>query len=138
MSTEDAEAMHALDARLRTLCGNLDTRPGFEDRLQARIAELAAARPTAADRSQLEREHERALAAARSAARIDAVAVGIGGLGGALALWRFAPQVAAWYATSVETLGPTIIGFGSLAITAVAFWGLLKRFDVSPRSLVGA
>jgi len=136
MSTEDPEAMRALDARLRRLYGSLDTRPGFEQRLQARIAELA--RPTAADRSRLEREHERALAAARSAARIDSIAVGIAGLGGALALWRFAPQLSAWYAASVETLDPLVIGFGSLAVTAVALWALLAHFHIKPRTLVGA
>jgi len=136
MSTEDPEAMRALDARLRRLYGSLDTRPGFEQRLQARIAELA--RPTVADRSRLEREHERALAAARSAARIDSIAVGIAGLGGALALWRFAPQLSAWYAASVETLDPLVIGFGSLAVTAVALWALLAHFHIKPRTLVGA
>ena len=138
MSTEDPEAMRALDARLRRLYGSLDTRPGFEDRLQARIAELAVARPTAADRSRLELEHEHALAAARSAARIDSIAVGLGGLGAALALWRFAPQLSAWYVTSVETLDPLFIGFRSLAVTAAALWVLLGRFHVDPRTLVGA
>lgn len=138
MSTEEPEAMRALDARLRRLYGSLDTRPGFEDRLQARIAELAAARPTSVDRAQLEREHEHALAAARSAARIDTIAVGLAGLGGVLALWRFAPQLSAWYATSVETLDPLVIGFGSLAATAVALWALLARFHIKPRTLVGA
>jgi hypothetical protein len=138
MSTEDPEAMRALDARLKRLYGSLDTRPGFEDRLQARIAELAAARPTAADRSRIELEHEHALAAARSAARIDAIAVGIGGLGGALALWRFAPQLSAWYATSIETLDPLLVGFGSLAVTLLGLWVLLDRFHIRPRTLVGA
>ena len=138
MNMEEPEAMRALDARLRRLYGGLDTRPGFEDRLQARIAELAVARPAAADRSLLEREHEHALAAARSAARIDSIAVGIGGLGAALALWRFAPQLSAWYATSIETLDPLVVGFGSLAVTAAALWALLARFHIKPRTLVGA
>jgi len=138
MSTEDPEAMRALDARLKKLYGNLDTSPGFEDRLQARIAALAAARPAAADRSRLEREHERALAAARSAARVDSIAVGSAGLGGALALGRFAPELSAWYASSVEALDPLVVGFGSLAVTVVALWALLNRLDVDPRKLVGA
>ena len=141
MNAEDDEAMRALDERLRRLCGSLDTSPGFEDRLQARIASMATAPaqvPLAAAREHLEQQHERARAAAHRAARMDAAAVAIGGIGSALALWRFAPQVTAWYATSVETLGPTFIGFGSLAITAFALWALLKRLDVSPRSLVGA
>jgi hypothetical protein len=141
MNTEDPETMRALDDRLRKLCGGLDARPGFDDRLQARIAELSAVRSaqsTAADRSRIEAQHERALAVARSAARVDAIAVGIAGLGGALALWRFAPQLSAWYAASVGTLDPMFLGFGSLAVTTVALWTLLRRFDVDPRSLVGA
>ena len=141
MNMEDPEAMCTLDARLKRLYGGLDTRPGFEDRLQARIVDLAAARvrhPAAEEKARIGREHEQALAAARSAARIDAIALGLGGLGGVLALWRFAPQLSAWYAASVEPLGPTFIGFGSLALTAVALWSLLRRFDVDPRRLAGA
>ncbi len=55
-----------------------------------------------------------------------------------VALWRFAPQLSAWYAASVGTLDPMLLGFGSLAVTTVALWTLLRRFDVDPRSLVGA
>jgi hypothetical protein len=141
MNAEDPEAMRALDERLRTLYRGLDTSPGFDDRLQARMAGLSAtrsARAASVDRGRLEREHERALAAAARAARIDAIAVGIGGLGGILALWRFAPNLSAWYATSVETVDPLLVGFGSLAVTAVALWALLRRFGVDPRTLVGA
>jgi hypothetical protein len=141
MNAEDPETMRVLDERLRTLYRGLDTSPGFDGRLQARIAGLTAARSaraTPADRGRLEQDHERALAAANRAARIDAIALGLGGLGSAMALWEFAPQLSAWYATSVETLDPLLVGFGSLAVTAVALWGLLRRFDVDPRALVTA
>jgi hypothetical protein len=138
MNVEDPETMRALDARLRKLYGGLDTRPGFDDRLQARIAELSAARPSAANRSRLEQEHERALAAARRAARIDAIALGLGGLGSAMALWEFAPRISAWYAASVVTIDPMLVGFGSLAVAGAALWTLLRRFHIDPRSLVGA
>jgi len=141
MNAEDDEAMRALDERLRKLYGGLDTRPGFEERLHARIAglEASSAQPvTAAARERVEREHVRERAAVDRAARIDSLAVAIGGIGSALALWRFAPQVADWYASSVETLDPMLVGFGSLAITAAALWALLRRFDVDPRTLVAA
>lgn len=141
MNAEDPEAMRTLDARLRKLYGGLDTSPGFDDRLQARIAALSAARSaqaSAADPARIEQAHAREVAAADRAARIDAIALGIGGLGGALALWQAAPRLSAWYAASVETLDPMFIGFGSLAVTAVALWALLRRFNIDPRSLVGA
>jgi len=141
MNVEDDEAMRALDARLKRLYGGLDTSPGFDARLQARIAQLASvgARPSAAAaREQLERNYARARAAADRAARIDAVAVAIGGLGSVLALWRFAPQLTQWYADMTGRLDPTLVAYGSLAAVLVAGWAMLRRFDVSPRMLVGA
>lgn len=140
MNQEETEAMRALDARLAKLYGGLDTRPGFEERLQARIASLSAARAAAPEalRAQLEREHERARAAANRAACLDAIAVTIGGAGAAVALWKLAPQLTQWYAATLGQVDPLAAAFGSLAIVAAAGWALLRRFDVSPRTLVGA
>lgn len=141
MNAEDDEAMRALDARLGRLYGNLDTSPGFEDRLQARIAALAAARarPLAAEaRERLEREHAMERAAVDRAARVDSIAVAIGGLGSALGLWRFAPEISRWYAATVEQMDPVLVAFGGMAVIGAAAWALLRRFDVNPRTLVGA
>lgn len=137
MNAEDTDAMQALDNRLRKMFVGLDTAPGFEDRLQARIATLAAS-PSQELREQLQREHDRARAVADRAARVEALAIGIAGLGGLLAVWRFAPAMANLYATSVETLGPAAIGAATLAVAGAALWAVLRQFDVDPRRLVGA
>ena len=137
MNTEETDAMRSLDSQLARLCAGLDTRPGFEDRLQARIAGLSA-QHTAPTREWLECEHERARAAALRAARIDSLAVAIGGLGSVAAVWRFAPELMRGYEAVAGQVGPVAIGFGTLAVAMVALWGLLRRFDVDPRGLVGA
>jgi hypothetical protein len=136
MNAEDTEAMQALDTRLRNLFSSLDADPGFEDRLQARLAALAE-RPTEELRARLEREHDRARAAADRAARLDAFAIGIAGVGGLLAVWRFAPQLDHLYAASVQAAGPTAIGFVTLAAVGVALWAVLRESGVDPRRLVG-
>lgn len=139
MNTEETDAMRSLDLRLARLCAGLDARPGFEDRLQARIAGLSAQRTaSAATRERVEREHERARAAAGLAARVDSLAVAIGGLGSVAAVWRFAPELMRGYEAVAAQVGPVAIGFGTLAVATVALWGLLRRFDVDPRGLVGA
>jgi len=137
MNAEDTEAMQALDNRLRKMFSGLDTAPGFEDRLQAHMAALDG--PSLEERrALLEREHERARVAADRAARVDALAIGIAGLGGLLAVWRFAPALAHLYSTSLDAAGPTTIGFATLAAVGAGLWALLRRFDVDPRRLVGA
>lgn len=137
MNAEDTDAMQALDDRLRKMFARLDTTPGFEDRLQARIATLAAP-PARELREQLQREHDRARAVADRAARVDALAIGIAGIGGLLAVWRFAPALANLYAASMETPGPVAIGVATLAVAGAALWAVLRQFDVDPRRLVGA
>lgn len=133
--------MRRLDIRLKELCSGLDTGPGFEDRLQARIALLSAARRaplSAMDLARLEREHDSAVAVVDRAARVDAVAIAIGGLGSLAAVWRFAPQMLQWYDTVAVRIDPMVIAVGTLAIAGVSLWGLLRQFNVNPRSLVGA
>lgn len=137
MNAEDTDAMQALDNRLRKMFVGLDAAPGFEDRLQARIATLAAS-PSLELRERLQREHDRARAVADRAARVEALAIGIAGVGGLLAVWRFAPEVANLYAASVEILGPAAIGVATLAAAGAALWAVLRQFDVDPRRLVGA
>lgn len=137
MNAEDAEAMQALDHRLRKIFSGLDAAPGFEQRLQARIATLAA-RPSEDELAQLERQHDLARAAADRAARVDGLAIAIGGVGSLVAVWRFAPGLTRLYAASVETLGPAMIAVATLAVAGVALWAVLRQFDVDPRGLVGA
>lgn len=141
MNAGDDETMRALDHRLRKLLSGLDATQGFEDRLQARIATLAAtrsARPADAVLAKLERERDRACAAAARAAQADAVAIAIAGVGGLVAVWRFAPALTQLYSASLQVAGPTVIGFATMAATGAALWALLRRFDVNPRTLAGA
>jgi hypothetical protein len=141
MNAEDSEAMRALDDRLRKLFSALDARPGFEDRLQARVAALAAAQhavPVAELRRRLELEHERARAAAGRAARLDAVAVAVVGLGSVVGIWRFAPELERIVQATVTGTGSLAVAAGTLAVTGVALWALLRHFHVDPRRLVGA
>lgn len=137
MNAEDTEAMQALDNRLRKMLSSLDTAPGFEERLQARVAAVAG-QPSEGLRARLEREHERARAAADRAAWADALAIAIAGLGGLLAVWRFAPALAHAYAATLDASGPAAIGFATLAAAGAALWAILRRFDIDPRRLVGA
>jgi hypothetical protein len=137
MNAGDDEAMQALDNRLRKLFAGLDAGPGFEQRLQARIATLAA-RPSAEALARLEREHDRARAAADRAARVEGLAIAIGGVGSLVAVWRLAPSLVHLYSASLEVASPALIGVATLAAAGAALWAVLRQFDVDPRRLVGA
>jgi hypothetical protein len=85
-----------LDARLRRMYARLDAQPGFESRLQARLARLAAPR-SAAERVALVRrlEHERYAARAALDRHLRsrlllALAAGVLLIAGA---WRFGPEL---------------------------------------------
>ncbi len=138
MNSEENEAMRALDARLRQALSGLDAPEGFEDRLQARLPAVAAARTApdaAALREKLEREHERRRAAADRAALVDGAAITVAGIGSLLAAWRFAPELARLYATAEQAAGSTAIGFATLALVGAALWAMLRSFDVSLATL---
>lgn len=137
MNAEDTEAMQALDNRLRKIFAGLDAAPGFEQRLQARITTLAT-QPPAEALARLEQEHDRARAAADRAARVDGLAIAIGGIGSLVAVWRLAPSIAHLYSTSLEAAGPAMISIATLAVAGAALWFVLRQFDVDPRRLVGA
>ena len=143
MNPEDPEAMRMLDARLGRLHRKLDTSPGFEDRLAARIAATGVSRPAspaAEALARLERVHERERREAGRQARVESVVMTIAALGAVLAAWRFAPLLARLieaYASTAE-VAPTLFAAGTLAVTGAALWALLRRSGVEPRSFVGA
>jgi hypothetical protein len=136
MNAEDTEAMQALDNRLRKMFAGLDADAGFEQRLQARVTTLAARSPAEA-LARIEREHDRARTAADRAARVDALAIAIGGIGSLVAVWRLAPSIAHLYSTSLETASPALISVATLAASGAALWALLRQCDVDLRRLVG-
>lgn len=138
MSREEDDAMSVLDSRLRRAMSDLDAAEGFEQRLQARLAALAAvhaAPDVAAMRAKLEREHDRRRAAADRAALVDGAAIAIAGVGGALATWLFAPELARLYSAAEQAGGPIVIGFATLALTGAALWAVLRQFDVNLATL---
>ncbi|MCU0975401.1 MAG: hypothetical protein MUC71_03700 [Steroidobacteraceae bacterium] len=140
MNSEENDAMRALDARLRNALSDLDAPEGFDERLQARLSALAAKRPAldvAAQRAELEREHDRRRAAADRAALVDGTALAIAGAGGLLSAWRFAPELARLYATVEQAAGPSAIGFAAVALAGAALWLLLRQFDVNLATLAG-
>jgi hypothetical protein len=138
MKAEDPEAMRELDARLSKLYGGLDTGPGFEQRLAARVAMLRRVPVTAEARARLEHEYRRELQEADREARTEATILGVAALGGALAVWRFAPQWSAWIVDFLDRTDPLVVALGALAATAAALWTTLRRIGVEPRSLIGA
>jgi hypothetical protein len=141
MNAEDTEAMRSLDIRLRRLHAGLDARPGFEDRLAARVADLRAQRarplPTEAVH-RIEREYERARARFDRDAKVEGLLLAVAGLGGVLAVWQLVPELAHLLAAATHSTGPAAIAFGALPLAVALMWAVLRRFDVDPRALVGA
>jgi hypothetical protein len=137
MNAEDQEAMRALDVRLGRMHRDLDTRPGFEDRLAARIAEMErvhAAAPGSAALARLESLHQRERHAADRQARLESVVVAVVGLGTGLAVWRFAPLVARLGERYAETAEASPVWFAAAAVLAVgaALWAALRRMGLDP------
>ena len=133
--------MNRLDDRLSELFVRLDTRPGFEQRVEARIASLSAARadsPQAGRKSLLQRQLERAREAARRDAWLDGLVLAAGGVGAMLATWIFAPRLASLAAGMTAQGDVAAAGFAWLAVVALAMWLLLKGSGIEPRSLIGA
>jgi len=123
---EDAH-MAALDARLRKAMSGLDAGVGFHERLQARIAAVA---PRADEAEDLERRR----AAVRRRLKREAWANGISvaGLGftAIAAVWRLAPEIERFVASSSEAAGSLLIGAITLAVLAAGLWPLLRRMPV--------
>lgn len=123
---EDAH-MAALDARLRKAMSGLDAGPGFHERLQARIA---ARTPHVDEAEDLERRR----AAVRGRLKREAWANGISvaglGLSAIGAVWRFAPEIEQFVASSSEAAGSLLIGAITLAVLAAGLWPLLRRMPV--------
>ena len=116
-----------LDARMRRLFAGLDTAPGFESRVAARIA---AMHPVTSKvlREQFERRRIRAQRQLRRDAWVNGVtAAGIGAAGIAV-VWRNAPAVAHWVEEgAVLASEPAFSAALALAALAVAAWPALRR-----------
>jgi len=118
----------SLDARMRRHFAGIDTTPGFEARLAARIAQRSAV-PAETRRARADRRHELAAGRLRREALVDvAITAGIGVAAIAL-VWRHAPVVNRWLeialAAAVEpgTLMPV-----AAAALGLAVWLPLQRY----------
>jgi len=127
----DDGKLAALDARLRGLIGRLDARPGFEERVMARVAALAA--HAGADPADLRAQFERRRELARRRLARDAWTHGftIAGIGIAAAalVWRFAPEIRRWaLATDADAvIDPLRLGGYCAVVLLLVLWPILRR-----------
>ena len=118
--------MNGFDARMRRLLADADTAPGFEARVLARIAALAAA-PAKDGRVRAEHQRELLRRRLRREAWLNGVIVaGIGTAGVALVL-RHGTFVAGWVEriAVVASDPPLSMGF-ALTLLALGLWPLLR------------
>ncbi len=118
-----------LERRLRQLHAGLDARPGFEQRVMARVAALRAAQgaPRADLRAQFERRRERARRALRREAWLQGATLAGIGIAAAAVAWEFAPALVAHAAAASGGLQPaSLAGVTLLGLAAAVGW-LLRR-----------
>jgi hypothetical protein len=122
------EDMTALEGRLRRLMSGLDARPGFEERLRARIA--SAAPPRAELRARLEARR----LAVRRRLRREAWTNGVTAIGVVAAmaalLWRIAPAMGRFAGSALTSADPLTIGSATLAVLALVLWPVLRSAGV--------
>jgi hypothetical protein len=114
------------DARLRRAFAGIDTRPGFEARVDARIAS-AVAEPADVLRERVERSRIRAAGRLRREAWMNAATVaGVGAAAIAL-VWRHGPAVAHGTAQALEIASApgALLGL-AMATLALGLWPVLR------------
>jgi hypothetical protein len=115
-----------LDTRMRRLFEGVDTSPGFEARVLARVASLESD-AAAALRSLAERRRALEHRWLRRESWMNAVtAAGIGAAGIAV-VWRNGPSVVRWVEDSSSLVSdpPLLMGF-ALAVLALGLWPALR------------
>jgi len=115
-----------LDARMRRAFADLDTGPGFEARVAARVASLHA-EPADVLRERIERRRARAAARLRREAWMNAASVvGVGAAAFAV-IWRHGPAVARWTGEALELAStPGALMYLALATLALGLWPVLR------------
>jgi hypothetical protein len=111
-----------LDGRLRGLFGTLDARAGFEGRVMARVASLAAQQGAVRTdlRAQFERRRELTRRRLRREAWSNGISIaGIGVAAGALA-WRYADLIGRWLIEPIASGQVDPMLAASVSLTAVA------------------
>ena len=116
------------DARLRRALAGIDTSPGFEPRLAARIAAIPDV-PVAQRRARIERE--RAGVARRLArdAWVNALTALSVGAAAVTLVWRNAPAVTKWTETLLAAAStPDAVASLACGALALGLWPVLKRY----------
>lgn len=121
----DESRVTDIEARLRRLMSGLDARPGFESRVQVRIAALAAL-PTDL-RAQLEARRQAARRRLRREAWANGVTIAGVGAAAAVLVWRFVPEIEQAAGRVMAATDPVVIGAATLAAVAAAVLPLLRR-----------
>jgi ferric-dicitrate binding protein FerR (iron transport regulator) len=115
-----------LDARLRRAFARIDTSPGFEARLAARVAAL---RPEPADllRERVERGRISAAKRLRREAWMNAASVAGVGAAALAVVWRQGPAVAGWMEGVLAAMvDPRMLGGVAIAGLAAGLWPILR------------
>ena len=115
-----------LDARLRRAFAGIDTSPGFEARIAARIAELDP-EPVDVMRGRVERGRLRTAQRLRREAWMNAASVvGVGAAAIALA-WRHGPALTRWTEGALTAAAdPGTQMYLALATLALGLWPVLR------------
>jgi len=115
-----------LDARMRRAFADLDTGPGFEARVAARIASLHA-EPADVLRERTESRRARAAARLRREAWMNAASVVGVGAAALAVIWRHGPAVARWTGEALEAASaPGALMVLTLAALALGLWPVLR------------
>ena len=120
--------MNDFDASMRRIFAGADTSPGFESRVQARVAALETP-PAARRRADVQRRRElerRRLQ--REAWANGAIVAGIGAAGVALVL-RHGAEVSQWVERVAALASDPSLSLGfAVAVLAAGAWPLLRGF----------
>ena len=118
--------MNDLDTRMRRLFEGVDTAPGFEERVLARVASLESDAAVAL-RSLAERRRALEQRWLRRESWMNAVtAAGIGAAGIAV-VWHNGPSVVRWVEESSSLVSdPSLLMGFALAVLALGLWPALR------------
>jgi hypothetical protein len=116
-----------IDAGLRRVFAGIDTTPGFEGRVLARIAALPAMEQ-AAERERLERQRVNvAHRIAREAWMNAATAIGVG-VAAIAVIWRHADAAARWTAEALAvSSSPEVLMPAAMTVLAAGLWPVLRK-----------
>lgn len=116
------------DVRMRRHFAGVDTSPGFEARLAARIAAIDAV-PADTQRARVERQREALHDRLRREAWTNvAVAAGVGAAA-LVVVWRHGPAVAESVAGSLAVLAqPSLLGGVAVAVLVASLWPVVEKY----------